>query len=294
MEQNYLLEARNIKQYFKINDDFTVRAVDDVSFGIRRGEVFGLVGESGCGKSTIARTISGIYRPTSGEVFFDGTLVSGRNASKAQRRRMQREMQMVFQDSAAALNPHMTIEKILREPLHLQKLDRDREAVRSLMSKRLKQVGLDDMYLSKYPSELSGGQRQRLAIARSLMLNPRMIVADEPIASMDLSIQAQIINLFLQMQREEKFSMLFIAHDLSVMRLVCDRAAVMLQGKIVEMADIEELFEHPIHAYTKSLLSAICIPDPIWERNKKIIDYDRSAPLGTEMKEVKSGHFLLV
>lgn len=293
MEKELIIEARNLKQYFRINDRYTVRAVDGVSFGIHAGEVFGLVGETGCGKSTIARTLAGIYKPTEGTVLFEGVPVTGVNASGEQRRKMQREIQMVFQDSAAALNPRMTVEKIVMEPLRIQKLIRDRETSRQALLAMLRCVGLDGTYLGKYPGELSGGQRQRVAIARSLMLNPKLILADEPVASMDISIQAQIVTLFQRLQRERGFAMLFIAHDLSVIRFISDTVGVMLRGKFVELAPAAELFENPLHPYTRSLLSAIHVPDPVYERNKVVIDYDRKAPLGDKLIECTPGHFVL-
>lgn len=288
-----MIEARNLKQYFRISDRYTIRAVDGVSFQIHSGEVLGLVGETGCGKSTIARTLAGIYQPTEGEVLFGNMPVSGNNASKEQRKKMQREMQLVFQDSSAALNPRMTVEKIVLEPLRIQKITRDRAASRQRLLELLSQVGLDDTYLEKYPNELSGGQRQRVAIARSLMLHPKLIIADEPISSMDISIQAQIVTLFQRLQREQGFSMLFIAHDLSVIRFISDTVGVMLHGRIVELAPSKELFDHPLHPYTRSLLSAIHVPDPIYERSKKVIDYDRDSPLGTVLAERSPGHFVL-
>lgn len=293
MEKERIIEARDLRQYFQISDRYTVRAVDGVSFGIWPGEVFGLVGESGCGKSTIARTLAGIYQPTGGEVRFEGTVVSGAHASKEQRDRMRREIQMVFQDSAAALNPRMMVRKIVMEPLRIQRRAQNQADGECKMLQLLHSVGLDETYLSKYPGELSGGQRQRVAIARSLMLDPKLIIADEPIASMDISIQAQIVTLFQRLQRERGFSMLFIAHDLSVVRFISDRVGVMLQGKLVELAPTKELFEHPLHPYTQALLSAIHVPDPVYERNKKVLEYDRNTPLGNVMTEKFPGHLVL-
>ena len=279
MDTEMMAELHHVKEYFRIHDQLTIRAVDDISFGIRKGEVFGLVGESGCGKSTVARLISGIYRPTAGEVLFHG------NPKK--------EMQMIFQDSAASLNPRMTVEQIILEPLWIQGRKREAASLRQRLEALLEEVGLSVDFLGKYPGALSGGQRQRVAIARSLLLQPGLIVADEPIASLDISIQAQIVTLLQRLQKENRFSLLFIAHDLSVVRLISHRVGVMLQGKLVELADTEELFRHPMHPYTKALLSAIPIPDPVLERQKTIQEYDTSQPLGGTMTERAPGHFVL-
>ena len=279
MDTEMMVELHRVKEYFRIHDQLTIRAVDDISFGIRKGEVFGLVGESGCGKSTVARLISGIYRPTEGEVLFHG------NPKK--------EMQMIFQDSAASLNPRMTVEQIILEPLRIQGRKREAASFRQRLEALLEEVGLSVDFLGKYPGALSGGQRQRVAIARSLLLQPGLIVADEPIASLDISIQAQIVTLLQRLQRDNRFSLLFIAHDLSVVRLISHRVGVMLNGKLVELADTEELFRHPMHPYTKALLSAIPIPDPVLERQKTIQEYDTSQPLGETMTERAPGHFVL-
>ena len=279
MDTEMMVELHHVKEYFRIHDQLTIRAVDDISFGIRKGEVFGLVGESGCGKSTVARLISGIYRPTEGEVLFHG------NPKK--------EMQMIFQDSAASLNPRMTVEQIILEPLWIQGRKREAASFRQRLEALLEEVGLSVDFLGKYPGALSGGQRQRVAIARSLLLQPGLIVADEPIASLDISIQAQIVTLLQRLQKEKRFSLLFIAHDLSVVRLISHRVGVMLNGKLVELADTEELFRHPMHPYTKALLSVIPIPDPVLERQKTIQGYDTSQPLGETMTERAPGHFVL-
>lgn len=293
MGEKIMIEARNLKQYFRISDTYMVKAVDGISFGIREGEVFGLVGESGCGKSTVARSLTGIYKPTGGEIRYGGVCVTGKEADAGKIRRMRQEIQMIFQDSAASLNPRMTVEKIILEPYRIQRINAGREEKKRRLLEMMKNVGLSETYLSKTPGELSGGQRQRVSIARALMLNPRLIIADEPVASLDISIQAQIISLFQRLQREEKFSFLFIAHDLSVVRLISDRIAVMLKGKIVELADTEELFQNPLHPYTKSLLSAVHVPDPVYERKKKILYYDPNIRLGEALAEVSPGHFLL-
>ena len=293
MDKEMIIEVQDLKQYFRINDRFTVKAIDGISFGIKKGEVFGLVGETGCGKSTVARTLSGIYKPTEGRVLYEGRQISGKEADREQVKKLQREMQMIFQDAAASLNPRMTVEKIILEPLRIQNRLHDKEAAHALLEEMMQNVGLSLDFLTKRPGELSGGQRQRVHIARSLMLDPRLVIADEPIASLDISIQAQIVTLFQKLQREKGFSFLFIAHDLSVVRFISDRIGVMLHGKIVEMAETNELFENPIHPYTKSLLSAIHVPDPLYERSKKILYYDTKQPLGTKMVEHTHGHFVL-
>ena len=293
MDTDMIIELRDVKQYFRINDRMTVKAIDGISFGIKRGEVFGLVGETGCGKSTVARVISGIYRPTEGEVLFRGECISGRRRSRAQARSLQHEMQLIFQDSAASLNPRMTVEQIVLEPLRIQGGKIARSDGRARLESLMQDVGMSTSFLTKRPGELSGGQRQRVAIARSLILNPKLIVADEPVASLDISIQAQIMTLFQRLQRENGFSFLFIAHDLSVVRFISDRVGVMLHGRLVEVAQTEELFSNPIHPYTRALLSAIPIPDPIFERSKKIQYYDTGSPLGTAMIEHSLGHLVL-
>ncbi len=292
-ECSRILEVRDLVQHFHISDAYTAYAVNGISFSIFQNEVLGLVGESGCGKSTVARSVSGIYTPTEGEIFYEGTLVSGKGASKLQRERMRREVQMVFQDSAASLNPRMTVEKILLEPLRIQRQLGDPQAVSASVREMLALVGMPNSCLSKRPGELSGGQRQRISIARSLMLHPKLLIADEPVASLDVSIQAQIINLLLHCKEDHHFTMLFIAHDLSLVRFISDRVAVMLKGKLVEIAPTEALFTNPLHPYTKSLLSAIHVPDPIYERRKKLIDYDRSLPLGSTMVNYGDSHFVL-
>lgn len=285
MEADMILELRQVQQHFKVSKDLTVKAVDGLDLTLRRGEVFGLVGESGCGKSTVARMIAGIYKPTAGEIFFAGK-------SMAESRAVRQQIQLIFQDSAAALNPRMQVADIIMEPLRIHGRDYKSEEARQKLLQMMEQVGLAAGYLEKLPGELSGGQRQRVAIARSLMLKPALLVADEPVASLDISIQAQIIALFQQLQQENAFSLLFIAHDLLVVRYISDRVGVMLQGKMVELAPTEELFNNPEHPYTKSLLSAIPVPDPLYERQKKILYYDTSQPLGDKMVEVRAEHWV--
>lgn len=292
MNDNMIIEAKNLKQYFQISPDYTIHAVDDVSFGIRAGEIMALVGETGCGKSTTARTLAGIYHPTDGEIFYRGEKVPEKKDPSGIRRKMQEEVQMIFQDSGAALNPRMNIRKIMLEPVKLSRRIRDRELLEKKMREILKETGLDENILSKKPGELSGGQRQRVAIGRSLLMEPRFIIADEPIASLDISVQAQIVMLLKKLQKEKEFSFLFIAHDLSMVRFLSDTVGVMKNGKLVELAPTEELFENPLHPYTKALLSAIHIPDPLVERKRKLTEYDESQPLGEEWLEILPGHYV--
>ena len=298
MQAPVLIEAKNLKQYFRIRSDYTVHAVDDVSFRIREGEIVALVGETGCGKSTTARTLAGIYHPTGGEIFYRGEKVSDEKKSFSLkktgdsdiRKRMQEEIQMIFQDSGAALNLRMSIRQIMLEPVKISRKIRDRELLESKLQEILKETGLDAGILSKKPGELSGGQRQRVAIGRSLLMEPRLIIADEPIASLDISIQAQIVMLFKRLQKEKKFSFLFIAHDLSMVRFLSDTVGVMKNGKLVEMAPAEELFRNPVHPYTKSLLSAIHVPDPVAEREHALIEYNEIQSQGENWLEISPGH----
>ena len=287
-----IIEAKNLKQYFYIRQDYTIRAVDDVSFGIREGEIMALVGETGSGKSTTARTLAGIYHPTGGEIFYQGEKIPEKKDPSGIRRKMQTEVQIIFQDSGAALNPRMNIRKIMLEPVKLSRRIRDKEILDKRLREILKETGLDENILSKKPGELSGGQRQRVAIGRSLLMEPRLIIADEPIASLDISVQAQIVMLFKKLQKEKGFSFLFIAHDLSMVRFLSDTVGVMKNGKLVELAPTEELFENSLHSYTKALLSAIHIPDPLVERRRKLTEYDESQPLGEEWLEILPGHYV--
>lgn len=273
MGQEYVLEVTNLRQHFSLGRHHTIKAVDDVSFRVKKGEIFGLVGETGCGKSTIARTIMGMYRASAGDIVFNGMRVSDKRNYKQNRNEIQKKMQIIFQDSAAALDPRMTVEALIGEPMVIHKVHDSKEKLRKEVLDLMDQVGLDASYSGKYPDEISGGQRQRVAIARAISLKPELVIADEPIASLDVSIQAQIINLFLHLQEKHGFSFLFIAHDLSIIRFICDRIAVMKRGKIIETAPTEELFTNPVHPYTKSLLDVVPVPDPIYERQKKIDEY---------------------
>lgn len=288
-----LLDVQHLTHTFRPNRHTVVRALDDLSFSLRRGEIFGLVGESGCGKSTAARCIMGVYTPTAGRVLYDGVDVNGR-LDRAERRRLQAERQIIFQDSASSLNPRMTVAQIIAEPMAIHGIKPPRGTLRAEAEFQLRYVGMEKLYLDKYPAELSGGQRQRVAIARALSMEPKLLVADEPVASLDVSIQAQIINLFRHLRQEHGFSILFIAHDLSMVRYLCDRIGVMYRGRLVELASAETLFADARHPYTRALLSAIPIPDPIAERQRARAVFDAEAfPLGGTMTEVAAEHFVL-
>ena len=270
-----LLDVRNLKVHFPLTKGIifqrkvgAVQAVDGINFEVRQGETLGLVGESGCGKSTAGRSILQLYRPTEGEVIFEGVDLVQIGGERL--RRMRRRMQMIFQDPYASLNPRMTVGSIVAEPLEIHNLARGKEKVRRVQE-LLEVVGLSPYHANRYPHEFSGGQRQRIGIARALAVNPAFIVADEPISALDVSIQAQVINLLEELQNQFNLTYLFIAHDLSVVRHISDRVAVMYLGRIVELADRDELYLHPAHPYTKALLSAVPIPDPRIERKRERI-----------------------
>lgn len=290
-----LVDIQNMTYFYKPVKNNVVRAVDGVSFQIRRGEVFGLVGESGSGKSTVARCIMNIYRPQGGRVLYQGFDIHDSKQYRIHRKMLQTTRQIIFQDSASSLNQRMKVADIIAEPMKINHIVPLRGSVREEARFQLHYVGLDSSYLDKYPSELSGGMRQRVAIARALSMEPQLLVADEPIASLDVSIQAQIINLFKHLQKEHGFTFLFIAHDLSVVKYLCDRVGVMYRGRIVETAPTKELFENPMHPYTKSLLSAIPIPDPGKERARKLLVFREEDILGQgELREALPEHFVLM
>jgi oligopeptide transport system ATP-binding protein len=270
-----LLQVENLKMYFPITQGIIlqrqvgwVRAVDDISFGVRRGETLGLVGESGCGKSTTGRAILQLYKPTAGSVNFLGKQLTTLGGGEL--RKMRREMQMIFQDPYASLNPRMTVGSIIGEPLEIHGLAKGREK-QERVQELLRIVGLNPYFANRYPHEFSGGQRQRIGIARALAVQPSFIVCDEPISALDVSIQAQVINLLEELQEQFNLTYLFIAHDLSVVRHISDRVAVMYVGKIVELTTRDLLYERPLHPYTKALLSAVPIPDPAIERKRQRI-----------------------
>ncbi|HLR51569.1 MAG TPA: ATP-binding cassette domain-containing protein [Candidatus Avamphibacillus sp.] len=294
MTQDKLLEVKDLKKHFKVGRKDIVAAVDGISFDIYKGETFGLVGESGCGKSTTGRTIIRLYDATSGQVKFNGEDVHGKK-SKTELLKFNQRMQMIFQDPSSSLNPRMNVMDIIAEGLdvhHLVKNDAERKA---RVEELLEVVGLNKEHATRFPHEFSGGQRQRIGIARALAVEPEFIIADEPISALDVSIQAQVINLLKQLQRDHGLTYLFIAHDLSMVKYISDRIGVMYFGNLVELADSDELYYNPIHPYTKSLLSAIPLPDPRYERTRKRIDYDPSVHDTSEemeFREIKPGHWV--
>ena len=275
-----LVDVRNLKQYFPVKAGFMksipLKAVDDISFTIGKGETLGLVGESGCGKTTAGRSILRLYKPTGGEVYFNGELVTDKNITH-----MRKKMQMVFQDPYSSLDPRMTVEDIIGEPLDVHKLCANRRERRERILELMDIVGLNAEHATRYAHEFSGGQRQRIGIARALAVRPDFIVCDEPVSALDVSIQAQVINMFEELQEKLGVAYLFIAHDLLVVHHISKRIAVMYLGKIVEIADADELNDHPIHPYTESLLSAVPIPDPDVTRARQriILEGDVPSPL---------------
>ena len=313
--KDILVEVSHLKQYFPINTGMfsskPLKAVDDVSFSIRRGETLGLVGESGCGKTTVGRTLLHLYKPTAGEVRFEGQPIR----TKADINEFRKKATMVFQDPYSSLNPRMTVSDIIGEPLDIHKMYSNRQEREQRILELMDRVGLNSEHASRYAHEFSGGQRQRIGIARALALNPKFIVCDEPVSALDVSIQAQVINMFDELQDEMGLTYLFIAHDILVVRHISDRIAVMYLGKMVELADAKEIYEHPLHPYTKSLMSAVPQPDPkVARANKRIvltgdIPSPLNAPSGCpfrtrcpravaacaeampEFKEVAPGHF---
>jgi oligopeptide transport system ATP-binding protein len=281
-----LLEVKNMKMYFPVTSGIIfqkkvadVKAVDNVSFTIARGETLGLVGESGCGKTTTGRAILQLYKPTEGDVIFDGIRLNDLDNSSM--RAMRRQMQIIFQDPYGSLNPRMTCGDIVGEPLIVHKLTSGKGEYRDRVDELLQTVGLNPYMADRYPHEFSGGQRQRIGIARALAVNPSFIVCDEPVSALDVSIQAQVINLLEDLQEQFGLTYLFIAHDLSVVRHISDRVAVMYLGHIVEVADRNELYDNPLHPYTRALLSAVPIPDPIVEaeRERIILTGDVPSPM---------------
>ena len=291
-----LIRVSHLKQFFPINTGFfktkPLKAVDDISFDIREGETLGLVGESGCGKTTAGRSILHLYKPTGGEVYYRGKAIKTAKDIEEFRRKAT----MVFQDPYSSLDPRMTVADIIGEPLDVQNLYKTKEERRARILELMEHVGLNSEHAARYAHEFSGGQRQRVGIARSLAVNPDFIVCDEPVSALDVSIRAQVLNLMNKLKAEKNLTYLFIAHDLSVVRFIADRIAVIHLGEIVEIADSETLFLYPLHPYTISLLSSVPMPDPIVERTRRHIDYDPSQLEQTdekrELREIRPGHLV--
>jgi len=298
-EEEPILSVRNLKQYFKSGrgkNKMIVKAIDDVSFDIYKGESFGLVGESGCGKTTTGRTIIRLYEPTEGEIIYKGKDISGK-LNKKEKREVNQSMSMIFQDPIASINPRMTVKEIIGEGLRINNLTSSEHEMNELVYQMLETVGLTSEHANRYPHEFSGGQRQRIGVARALITNPDFVIADEPVSALDVSIQAQVLNLLNSIKRKLGLTILFIAHDLSVVKYFSDRIGVMYYGKLVELAESEELYRNPLHPYTQALLSAIPIPDPRIEKGRHHLVYDPSMhnyevdkPSWTE---IKPGHFVL-
>lgn len=289
-----ILEVKHLKQYFNVGKKDEVRAVDDVSFDIYKGETFGLVGESGSGKTTTGRAIIRLLDPTDGQVLFNGRDVASLK-SKSDMMAFRREMQMIFQDPYASLNPRMKVKDIVAEGIdihHLAKNDKDRT---NQVEDLLETVGLNRDHSSRYPNEFSGGQRQRIGIARALAVQPDFIIADEPISALDVSIQAQVVNLMKELQEQKGLTYLFIAHDLSMVKYISDRIGVMHYGKLLEIGPAEEVYNNPLHLYTESLVSAVPQPDPEFERNRRQVVYDSTPEFDgkkRQMVEITPEHFV--
>ncbi len=278
-----LLQVRDLKMYFPVTSGVifrrqvgAVKAVDGINLSIKRGETLGLVGESGCGKSTAGRAILQLYKPTSGEVIFEGRDLT--KLSAGEMRNVRRDVQMIFQDPYASLNPRMTVGDIVGEPIEVHHLRKGKRAVQARVQELLQLVGLNPYFINRYPHEFSGGQRQRIGIARALAVEPDFVVCDEPVSALDVSIQAQVINLLEDLQNQLGLTYLFIAHGLSVIKHISDRVAVMYLGKIVELADAEALYRQPLHPYTQALLSAVPIPDPLIEKKRQRIILEGDVP----------------
>lgn len=289
-----LIEVKHLKQYFNAGKANEVKAIDDISFDIYEGETFGLVGESGSGKSTTGRSIIRLYQPISGQILFDG-----QDISQIKHRDMlhfRRDMQMIFQDPYASLDPRMKVKDIIAEGLDVHHLVHSEQERGTRVNELLDLVGLSRDHATRYPHEFSGGQRQRIGIARALAVNPKFIIADEPISALDVSIQAQVVNLLRDIQKKQKLTYLFIAHDLSMVKYISDRIAVMHNGKLMELATADEVYNHPLHPYTKSLLSAVPLPDPVAERSRQRTDYNDAIEFDGQqrtLQEITPDHFVL-
>lgn len=313
-EGNVILEVKNLKKYFKIGNKDILKAVDDVSFAIKEGETLGLVGESGCGKTTCGRTVIGMYDKTDGEVFYKGKSIN--RLKGKEKKQFNKEVQIIFQDPYASLNPRMTVADIISEGIDIHGIAKSKEDKNKRIYELLEQVGLNKEHANRFVHEFSGGQRQRIGIARALAVEPKFILCDEPISALDVSIQAQIANLLINLQKDLGLTYLFIAHDLSMVKHISDRVAVMYLGSMVELAESEELFNNAKHPYTEALMSAIPIADPDIEENREriMLEGDVPSPINTlkgckfqgrcskcmdickneypEFKEVEKGHFV--
>ena len=288
-----LLDVKNLKQYFNVGRKDEVKAVDDITFHIYEGETFGLVGESGSGKSTTGRTIIRLNQPSGGEITFDGKDVM-KLKKRDELKEFRREVQMIYQDPYASLNPRMKVRDIIAEGIDINHLAKNEAERNKMVDDLLKTVGLNPNHGTRYPHEFSGGQRQRIGIARALAVNPKFIICDEPISALDVSIQAQVVNLLQDLQKEKNLTYLFIAHDLSMVKHISNRIGVMHHGKLLEMGTSDEIYHYGVHPYTESLLSAIPLPDPDYERTRKRIKYTppKEDGIPRKMQEIAEGHYV--